>query len=117
MRGCCTDNAVSAIGILIELIETKVYEEPFISQLPSMWSQWLTYLPLVDDREEGLKTLTLLLRCLRRPSRSVAWKSNPLISGSLRVLLKVSPFDGYMIFGVMKNVFSGAGHPLRFCGH
>lgn len=64
-RGMCTDNAVSAIGIIIESIELH-NPEAYRSQLCSMWTLWLDCLPLVHDEEEGQKVIRQLLRCFDR---------------------------------------------------
>jgi hypothetical protein len=62
-RGCCTDNAAASIGIMLERLE-QLGAPALKTQLGAMWSQWLEYMPLQHDLEEGRKTIRLLIRCL-----------------------------------------------------
>jgi hypothetical protein len=50
-RGAATDNAVSAVGILLEQLDMLRDEVGLDSgvDLQLMWGQWLAYLPLRDD--------------------------------------------------------------------
>ena len=60
MRGNATDNAVAAIGVILEEMEsigvTLSYD--------IMWAQWIAYLPLQNDLEEGNKVIKQLCRLL-----------------------------------------------------
>lgn len=44
-KGQCTDNAVAAVGIILEKMEDKGVAVPY----SSLWGQWLDYLPLQFD--------------------------------------------------------------------
>ena len=66
-RGSCTDNAVAAIGVIIEAIEC-MGDASLLPQVPTMWTQWLAYLPMRHDLEEGRKVLLQIIRCLSRPN-------------------------------------------------
>ena len=50
-RGSCTDNAVSAVGILLERMDVSSGEESasLTEKFPYVWGQWLAYLPLRHD--------------------------------------------------------------------
>ena len=67
-RGYCTDNAVAAIGVVLERIDAADVTA-YASLLPSMWSQWLAYLPLRHDVEEGHKVIRQLMRCIHSAYR------------------------------------------------
>lgn len=46
-RGECTDNIVSAVGIILEKTQSLQLLPDLRYQI--MWEQWLNYLPLRDD--------------------------------------------------------------------
>ena len=58
MRGLATDNAVASIGVILEKMESVGLALDY----SSMWSQWVNYLPLQHDTEEGNKVLKQLCR-------------------------------------------------------
>jgi hypothetical protein len=60
MRGNATDNAVAAIGVILERMESVGVTLGYAA----MWSQWIAYLPLQHDTEEGAKVITQLCRLL-----------------------------------------------------
>lgn len=65
-RGMSTDNAVSAVGILLEKVEVAMEgtSNALSESFPFVWGEWLSYLPLRDDVEEGAKVLRQLTRLL-----------------------------------------------------
>lgn len=66
-RGMSTDNAVSSVGILLEQMEELVggATDTLTSSFPYVWGEWLAYLPLRDDVEEGTRVLKQLTKLLR----------------------------------------------------
>ncbi|CAM9448499.1 unnamed protein product, partial [Ectocarpus fasciculatus] len=60
LRGPATDNAVAAIGVILERMECIGVALSY----SQMWGQWLAYLPLRDDTEEGCKVTRQLCRLL-----------------------------------------------------
>jgi hypothetical protein len=52
-RGSSTDNAVSAVGIILENMELQSgFAQPqdqLLQSMPFIWAQWLRYLPLRHD--------------------------------------------------------------------
>jgi hypothetical protein len=84
-RGGCTDNAASAVGIILEKMDHIISTN---SSFYNLWSEWLSYLPLKEDREEGLKVTTQLLRLINnRFSKLVAQKDRLVMS--LSVILEL----------------------------
>lgn len=95
LRGSCTDNCVSAVGIILESMESLLHPQHVtadfygpISGLPLhiIWGQWLDYLPLQHDQvcaltqfeqffllyllqEESCKVTEQLCRLLRSRNR------------------------------------------------
>jgi hypothetical protein len=47
-RGQSTDNAVSAVGIILEKMD-KIGPASCIETFPYVWGQWIAYLPIRDD--------------------------------------------------------------------
>ena len=66
-RGMSTDNAVSSVGILLENMEPLLNNsaDVLLSSFPYVWGEWLAYLPLKDDVEEGTRVLRQLTKLLR----------------------------------------------------
>jgi len=66
-RGMSTDNAVSAVGILLEKMEELLggTSDALTESFPFVWGEWLAYLPLRDDVEEGTRVLKQLTKLLR----------------------------------------------------
>jgi hypothetical protein len=83
-RGCCTDNAIASIGIIIEAIDKRQCPG-FEQQMSAMWTQWLNYLPLQHDKEEGHGVIQQLIRCLS--SQYVFFTSSSSIVDRAIVLL------------------------------
>ena len=50
-RGQCTDNAVSAVGVILEAVDVSRGDEfdNMRESFPYIWGQWLGYLPLQHD--------------------------------------------------------------------
>jgi hypothetical protein len=48
-RGECTDNAVSAVGAVLESLQAIGYNGLSAQQYERLWGQWLEYLPLQHD--------------------------------------------------------------------
>jgi hypothetical protein len=48
-RGECTDNAVSAVGLIVENLQSIGYAGLNSQQYERLWNQWLEYLPLQHD--------------------------------------------------------------------
>ena len=66
-RDQSTDNCISAIGIILEQVE--MHKEHFPAfDFNSTWNQWLSYLPLKNDVEEGEKVILQLQRILASPN-------------------------------------------------
>jgi hypothetical protein len=62
-RGECTDNAVNSVGVILEHVEgAKNTEGTSGINFEFMWGQWLAYLPLKHDLDEGGKVLLQLAR-------------------------------------------------------
>ena len=55
-RGTAADNAVSAVGFVLEALSShpiaasQLHGDAFMQSLEALWSHWLNYLPLVDDQ-------------------------------------------------------------------
>jgi hypothetical protein len=66
-RGMSTDNAVSSVGILLEQMEALLdgTADALTASFPFVWGEWLAYLPLRDDVEEGTRVLRQLTKLLR----------------------------------------------------
>lgn len=45
-RGECTDNAVAAVGIILEQMQLLHVQLPY----EELWGRWLRYLPLRTDK-------------------------------------------------------------------
>lgn len=60
MRGPATDNSVASIGVILEKMESIGLALSY----SQMWDQWLAYLPLQHDVEEGNRVISQLCRLL-----------------------------------------------------
>ncbi len=80
-RGSCTDNAVASVGVILENLEQ--HGGMLTLNFESMWGQWLAYLPLRHDEEEGGKVIIQL-------SRLVAQRHDTLLARGTRLSQAVS---------------------------
>lgn len=93
-RGAVTDNAVCAVGAILYTIEQLRSRDPSVAtvdlDLGSMWGQWLGYLPLRDDVDEGRivarQLCTLLLQQTAQPT---LFCSQERVTRALQVLMEV----------------------------
>ena len=81
-RGSCTDNAVASVGVILENLEQHAGGGAGLN-FEFMWGQWLGYLPLKHDVEEGSKVLSQL-------SRLVAQRHDSLLARGTRLSQAVS---------------------------
>eukprot|EP01038_Epipyxis_sp_PR26KG_P006698 gene6698-9187_t len=84
-RGPCTDNCVSAVGIILEKIEhnnnNNNNDNNNITSytglnLQYIWNQWVSYLPLRDDLDEGEKVVQQLIRLINEKRNNSLLFSN-----------------------------------------
>jgi hypothetical protein len=87
-EGQCVDNAVSAVGIITE--QTCYHQIPFHQDF--LFAQWLSFLPLQYDEEEGEKVVIQCLRMLQE-LRKFFYEHMNLLTMMITVLIKVSIFD------------------------
>ena len=89
-RGFATDNAVSAVGIILEQVDLhgeQVLEGAGL-QSQVLWGQWLAYLPLRDDTDEGVKVLKQLVCLVNRRHGSLLSQQNHM-ARTVAILLEV----------------------------
>lgn len=89
-RGFATDNAVSAVGIILEQMDLQdgalAVSLGLDSQL--LWGQWLAYLPLRDDTDEGVRVIKQLIRLVTRRHGSLLSQQNHMVR-TVALLLEV----------------------------
>ena len=113
-RGDSTDNAVSAVGSILEAAEThrSQYSNEASSSFHYIWGEWLSYLPIKDDLEEGEKTISQLIRLVGRNHPAVVGKRDRLIM-TVSVLLMVTDADEYLPGGKQSHVSIGCKDCLK----
>lgn len=60
-RGECTDNAVAAVGLLLEVISTSNTPQTMNNSYDFIWDNWISYLPIKHDL---VRQLFYRLKCL-----------------------------------------------------
>mgnify|MGYP003385503006 CR=1 FL=1 len=93
-RGMSTDNAVSSVGILLEQMQLVIGDtsNALTASFPFVWSEWLAYLPLRDDVEEGARVLRQLAKLLRN-KHAVLFSSLESVEQAVLVLVEVLGTD------------------------
>jgi hypothetical protein len=84
-RGECTDNAVAAVGVILERISSKAPQMDY----NYIWNSWIAYLPLKDDLEENRKVTRQLIRLILSNNESFLG-SNGNASVSTRLISAIS---------------------------
>ena len=93
-RGAVTDNAVCAVGAILYTIEQIRSRDPSIVtldlDLSSMWGQWLGYLPLRDDVDEGrIVARQLCALLLQQTAQPTLFCSQERVTRALQVLVEI----------------------------
>jgi hypothetical protein len=93
-RGMSTDNAVSSVGILLEQMEAVLDGTPdaLTQSFPFVWGEWLAYLPVRDDVEEGTRVLRQLSKLLRN-KHATLFNSLERVEQAVLVLVEVLGTD------------------------
>eukprot|EP01041_Mallomonas_annulata_P004290 gene4290-8528_t len=84
-RGQATDNAVASVGLILEQMGGRGVNLGLDYNV--LWSQWLSYLPLRHDEEEGCNVMKQLSRLLIQ-RHQILFQSNDNVISSLKVVLK-----------------------------
>lgn len=95
LRGYATDNAVNSVGLILEamIAEGVVFvDDNLHASFPIIWTQWLAYLPLRHDTDEGKKVLVQLCRLLKNHNQAI-FSSEENFWKAVRVLLDVLETD------------------------
>lgn len=90
-RGTSTDNAVSAVGIILERMESLPPNnegDRLTDPFPYIWGQWIGYLPIRDDVEEGGKVLYQLCRLFNNKNQNL-FIDRERVKAGVAVLLEV----------------------------
>ena len=113
-RGDSTDNAVAAVGIILEAAETN--RNQFCNEASNsfhyIWGEWLSYLPIKDDLEEGEKAISQLVRLVGKNHPAVVGKRDRLIM-TMSVLLMVMDADEYLPGGKQSHISVGCRDCLK----
>lgn len=93
-RGMSTDNAVSSVGILLEQMQVALGDTAgaLTASFPFVWGEWLAYLPLRDDVEEGARVLRQLAKLLRN-KHAALFCSMERVEQAVLVLVEVLGTD------------------------
>jgi hypothetical protein len=113
-RGATTDNAVSAVGIILEQAEGAGvhFSHEGMASADYIWGEWLAYLPLKDDLEEGAKVVQQLIRLVRGRHPSLLSRADRLIM-TASVLLLIIDSEEYLLGGVQSPLNAQCKGSLR----
>ena len=97
-RGATTDNAVSAVGTILEAAESLNSQiqttNDSSTSFQFIWGEWLLYLPLKEDLEEGEKVILQLIRLVGKKHKAIVGQRDRLLM-TISILLTVFDTDDY----------------------
>jgi len=94
-RGATTDNAISAVGLILESAESLSNASASSKSFNYVWGEWLSYQPLKDDIDEGGKVIAQLVRLVNRKHSSLVGQRDRLIM-TLSIFLMVIDSEEYI---------------------